>query len=237
MEANHDAPLAKPALQVKRAFGRLIVSNLSSRYDDITDQLRSAYDGSAAARDAEIKEDWKLTERQGFMNRLRSEARTRLLEVGAGTGQDSLYFRDHGADVVATDLSPEMVARCRAKGLEAYVMDVLGLRFPAQSFDAGYAFNCLLHVPNADLSDALSSIRSVLKPGGLFYVGLYGSEEPFEGVLPGDSHVPRRFFSFRTDDQIRCLVEPYFEVLDFHVVRGYLRFQALTLRAPGSVEA
>jgi SAM-dependent methyltransferase len=208
-----------------------MVNDLQTRYADIADQLRSAYDGSAAERDAGSKEDWKLAERQVFLHRLRTEGRMSLLEVGAGTGQDSLYFKDHGVSVVATDLSAEMVARCRVKGVEAYAMDFLQLNFPSQSFDAAYAFNCLLHVPNADLPDVLAAIRKVLKPGGLFYAGLYGGES-FEGVLPDDSHDPPRFFSFRTDDQMRSFVEPYFEVLDFHVVKGQVRFQALTLRVP-----
>lgn len=206
------------------------MSHLSTPYANIADQLRLAYDGSAAERDAGIKEDWKLAERQVFLQRLRIEG-TRLLEVGAGTGQDSQYFKDQGVRVVATDISTEMVARCRAKGLEAYAMDFLQLNFPSQSFDAGYAFNCLLHVPNADLPNVLAAIRKVLKPGGLFYAGQYGGE-PFEGVLPGDPHNPPRFFSFRTDYQIRGLVEPHFEVLDFRVVTTHARFQALTLRVP-----
>ena len=50
-----------------------MVNDLRTRYADIADQLRSAYDGSAAERDAGSKEDWKLAERQVFMQRLRTE--------------------------------------------------------------------------------------------------------------------------------------------------------------------
>jgi ubiquinone/menaquinone biosynthesis C-methylase UbiE len=62
-----------------------------------------------------------------------------LLEVGAGTGQDSIFFQVNGLAVAATDLSPGMVESCRRKGLEAYVMDLKDLSFPAESFDAAYA--------------------------------------------------------------------------------------------------
>jgi SAM-dependent methyltransferase len=208
------------------------VSHLESRYAEVVEQLRTAYDGSAAQRDEGIKSEWKLAERRAFLERLRAEGKGRLLEMGAGTGQDSLFFRDHGLSVVATDLSPEMVARCRAKGLEAHTMDFLHLDFPPESFDAAYAFNCLLHVPNADLPVALASIRKVLKPAALLYIGVYGGEH-FEGVRPNDWHDPPRFFSFRSDDQIRGFVERDFEMLDFHVVKGDgMRFQSLTLRVP-----
>jgi len=91
--------------------------------------LREAYDACAAWRDALTKEPWKLAERQAFRDRLAPGAR--LLEIGAGTGQDSVYFQQEGFTVVATDLSPARVEHCRSKGIEAHVMDFLHLGFPA----------------------------------------------------------------------------------------------------------
>jgi SAM-dependent methyltransferase len=123
-----------------------------------------------------------------------------------------------------------MVERCRAKGLEAHAMDFLNLDFLPESFDAGYAFNCLLHVPNADLPAVLDGIRRVLAPGALLYMGMYGGDG-FEGVLADDWHQPARFFSFRTDDQLLQLIPPFFDLVDFHVVADErVYFQALTLR-------
>lgn len=78
-----------------------------------------AYDSAADRRDEQVKQPWKLAEREQFLGRLRAEQCTRLLEIGAGTGQDSAFFAGHGLEVVATDMSPEMVARCRDKGLDA----------------------------------------------------------------------------------------------------------------------
>src|SRR4051812_5102948 len=144
------------------------------RYAEVIASLRAAYDGGADRRDSMAKEPWKLAERAAFLDRLRAAGSTRLLEIGAGTGQDSGYFLDNGLEVVATDLSPEMVRRCRAKGIDARVMDFLHLNFAADSFDAVHAMNCLLHVPNADLPVVLETIRSVLRPGGLFFLGVYG---------------------------------------------------------------
>ncbi|GIJ75986.1 hypothetical protein Xph01_04180 [Micromonospora phaseoli] len=149
------------------------------RYADVLRPLREAYDARAAQRDALTKEPWKLAERQAFRDRLAPGAR--LLEIGAGTGQDGVYFQQESFTVVATDLSPVMVEHCRAKGIEAHVMDFLHLDFPAGSFDAVFAMNCLLHVPNHDLPAVLAAIRAVLRPGGLFFVGVYGGNESAEG--------------------------------------------------------
>jgi SAM-dependent methyltransferase len=199
-------------------------------YAEIVTQLRSAYDASAANRDAAGKSDWKLVERRAFLDRLRPLRKTRLLELGAGTGHDSLFFQDQGLDVVATDASAEMVAKCRAKGLDARVMDFLALDFPPASFDAAYAMNSLLHVPNADFPAVLAAIRAVLAPGALLYIGVYGGES-FEGIKQDDWHDPPRFFSIRTDAELERMVAPYFELVEFHVVEGDFRFQALTVRA------
>lgn len=202
-------------------------------YEEVAGQLRLAYDGSAAARDACTLDPWKLAEREAFLSRLQSEGLRRLLEIGGGPGHYSAYFKSSGLDVVCTDLSPAMVARCREKGLEAYAMDFLHLDFPPESFDAVFAINCLLHVPSADLPRVLEAIRDVLKPGGLFYYGVYGGYR-WEGVWPGDQHEPKRFFVFYPDEELLAAASPFFEVVDFHTVdheRGdSSHFQSLTLR-------
>jgi SAM-dependent methyltransferase len=206
---------------------------MTARYDEVLGPLRAAYDARAAWRDAQRKEPWKLAERQAFRERLAPGAR--LLEIGAGTGQDSAYFQAEGLAVVAADLSAAMVGHCRAKGIEAHVMDFLHLNFAAGSFDAVFAMNCLLHVPNRDLPAVLAAVRTVLRPGGLFFVGVYGGTESAEGPMDNDEHVPPRFFSWRTNEQLLAFAaSARFAVVDFHPVdagRG-TSFQSLTLRRP-----
>ncbi len=202
-------------------------------YRQIRADLRVSYDGGAQRRDADGKQSWKLAERDAFAGRLIAGGLVRLLEIGAGTGQDSVYFTERGLQVVATDASPAMVARCAAKGLDARLMDFAELAVPAASFDAVYAMNCLLHVPNAALPAVLTEIARVLRPGGLFFLGVYGGTSQ-EGPADQDNHVPARFFSWRTDEQIQRYASQSFEIADFHVVQPgtEYRFQALTLRRP-----
>jgi SAM-dependent methyltransferase len=209
---------------------------MSSRNQEILSSLRAAYDRSAGDRDrrAGYKTPWKIAERAAFLERIRFDGRHDLLELGAGTGQDSLFFKHNGLAVVATDLSSRMVEHCRAKGLDARVADFLHLGLPPASVDAVYALNCLLHVPNAELGSVLESIRFVMRPTALFFLGVYGGPSR-EGPLENDEHVPPRFFSLRTDDELQHMVTPYFDLVDFHTVRlkeGDLHFQSLTLRRP-----
>jgi SAM-dependent methyltransferase len=202
-------------------------------YDEVTAELRAIYADNAAVRDGAEKQPWKVEVRQAFLDLLKSEGAQRLLEVGAGTGEDSVFFVENGLDVVATDLTPEMVERCRAKGLEAHVRDFKNLGFPPESFDAAFAMNCLLHVPNADLPAALRSIADVLRRGGLLFLNVYAVDGEHEGLWEEDKL--KRFFSFRSPERMRAFVEDAgFEVVGFASTElnpGF-RTQSLTLRRP-----
>ena len=73
------------------------------RYMDIINSLRTAYDGGAQERNQREKADWKLSERSAFLELIKEEGKSRLLEIGAGTGQDALFFKEGGLSVSATD--------------------------------------------------------------------------------------------------------------------------------------
>jgi len=178
--------------------------------------LREAYDKRAAWRDERPYPEWKEKERANFLAYLQRENKRTLLEIGAGPGRDSLFFQQNGLDVVATDLSPEMVKLCRAKGLAAYVMDFASLDFP-QPFDAIFALNCLLHVPKSDLPTILQRLHGLLKPGGLFYMGVYGGQD-FEGIYEADEHEPKRLFSLYTHEQIQEVAGRFFRPVYFQAI-------------------
>jgi len=202
-------------------------------YKEIIQSLRASYSGqNATNRDKSPIQEWKLIERQHFLDLLLKEGKETLLEVGAGTGKDSKIFQEHGLQVTCTDLSPAMIELCRQKGLNAYEMDFLNLSFPDASFDALYALNCLLHLPSQNLPEALESLQRVLRPGGLFYLGIYGGED-WEGIVSDDSHEPKRFFSYHSDEYMKDITQRFFELvyfkhIDLENFDGH--FQAFILR-------
>jgi SAM-dependent methyltransferase len=203
-------------------------------YHRVVASLRQAYGPAAAAeREVRQKEAFKLDERCRFLDLLQEHGATSLLEVGAGTGHDSLYFQEQGLRVVCTDLSPAMVELCRAKGLNARVADFLSLGVPPASFDAVYALNCLLHVPTPDLPRVLEAIGEVLVPEGLFYVGTWGGADE-EGPMRDGHHQAPRFFAFRSDRLMTEMLADRFHVLSFTTfdVDGK-RFQSFVLEKPG----
>jgi ubiquinone/menaquinone biosynthesis C-methylase UbiE len=109
----------------------------------------------------------------------------RFLDVAAGTGGLSLPAARLGAQVLATDWSPQMIerfeARVRWEGLseaEGRVMDCHALELPDDSFDVtGSQFGVML-VPDQAL--ALREMVRVTKPGGRVLVIAYGPPAKLE---------------------------------------------------------
>jgi SAM-dependent methyltransferase len=208
-----------------------------NRYDQLKAELREYYDRDAERRSNLSLSAWKQKARREFLELLLAEKKHTLLEVGAGSGNDGVYFQSNGLEVTCTDLSPAMVAACRKRGLKAEVKDFLSLDYDDASFDAIYAMNCLLHVPNNDMPAVLTTLRRLLAPGGLFYLGTYGgrAEETYFGRGPTEGN---RFFAFRTDEQLKKIVSDYFELVEFEVIaeqandNEYTRFQKSFWRRP-----
>ena len=91
----------------------------------------------------------------------------RVLDVAAGTGALALAAARTGAQVLATDFSPGMVARIAAAGLpnvEARVMDGQALDLPDAGFDAVFSIFGVIMFP--DWRKGLAEMARVTRPGG-----------------------------------------------------------------------
>lgn len=179
------------------------------RVTDPRDDLADTYDLYADAREERGEPAWRDATRETFARRL--DPGVRILEIGAGVGYSARWFSDQGFDVVATDLSPGNVAKIREKGVTAYIADMGDLPFGDASFTGVWAASCLMHIPNDSLRAVLAEIRRVLIGGGLFWSGTWGGTES-EGIWEEDFYTPKRFYSIRTDDQMRAFYEPHFNV-------------------------
>lgn len=209
-------------------------------FDQLKHSLRQSYDRKASQRDNRTIPSWKLAVRARYLALLRQEQRHTLLEIGAGTGLDSLYFQEQGLAVTSVDLSPEMVRMCRQKGLKTCEVDMCHLPFAPASFAAVYSLNCLLHLTRAQLPGALAGINTVLKPEGLFYLGIYGGYQ-HEGIWADDPYEPQRFFAFYTDEELKKQVTRVFNLVSFQTIafdegESGLHFQSCILKKRKTAE-
>ncbi len=111
---------------------------------------------------------------RSFMRRVREEiaggARGRVLEVGAGTGANFPFYKDHAEGIIATEPDPYMLerARRRAEGVGLSIdlrqAPAEELPFDDDSFDT--VVSTLVMCTVGDPLRALSEVRRVLKPSG-----------------------------------------------------------------------
>jgi SAM-dependent methyltransferase len=197
--------------------------------------ITESYNKKAVERNSSDIPEWKIKQREIFLNSIiHNENCNSLLEIGAGTGKDSLYFKEQGLTTFSTDISSGMIKLCKDKGLNAAVMSFYNLDFPNHHFDSIWSLNCLLHVPKEDIRGVLNEIKRVLKPSGLFYLGVYGGENS-EGIWEDDPYTPKRFFSFYDDASLKGLLSElfiieYFEVVPKDIVGGKYHFQSVIIR-------
>lgn len=96
-----------------------------------------------------------------------------VFEFGCGTGTTALKLAPNAARIVATDISPEMIAIAREKAAAQGCANVKfdtgtpdAAPYPDASFDVALGFN-ILHLVQARAA-ALAGVRRLLKPGGVF---------------------------------------------------------------------
>ncbi|RMF28254.1 MAG: class I SAM-dependent methyltransferase [Bacteroidetes bacterium] len=97
-----------------------------------------------------------------------------VLELGCGTGKNTLWLQEQTGHVVAVDFSEAMLARAREKVRGARVeFRQLDIRRPLPFAEGRFGLVCfslvLEHVEN--LQPVLNEAARVLRPGGLLYIG------------------------------------------------------------------
>jgi 2-polyprenyl-3-methyl-5-hydroxy-6-metoxy-1,4-benzoquinol methylase len=112
-------------------------------------------------------------ENQFILARMGDLRGKKLLDIGAGLGESSVYFALRGASVTTVDISPQMVETALALGkkfgveLQGIVSSGEFLNVPEETYDLIYVANTIHHVQDRD--QLFSQMQRALKPGGRFF--------------------------------------------------------------------
>lgn len=101
-----------------------------------------------------------------------------ILDLGCGSGRDTLAFKNFGYQVEAIDYSEELVAKARQLTELPVQLGSFYELAVQEKYDGIWACASLLHCERDKLSDVLHRILIALKPNGVCYMSFkYGSQD------------------------------------------------------------
>ena len=127
----------------------------------------------------------------------------RLLDLGCGTGSQSIQLAQRGFDVTGTDISETAVSAARNEAARAariipFFQDDIRHSLLQGPFDIIFDRGCFGVLSESDRAGFARTIHRLLKPGGRFYLKVFSDEE----TRPDGPH---RF----SPDQIVSLFSPH----------------------------
>ena len=142
---------------------------------------------------ADMKEQYEMFEKYLEATKLT------ILDLGFGSGRDSLYFKNKGYNVYSLDPIEEFCIHGKGLGLtNVYQQTVEEMTFD-NKFDGIWACASLLHVSSNELINAFKKCYWALKDGGIMYCSFkYGD---FEGERNG------RFFTDLNENRLNELLD------------------------------
>ena len=146
-------------------------------------QTRAAWDSIAVGYDEFVTPTHMWLASEG-LHRAGLRSGMRFLDVAAGSGALSIPAARLGAQVLAVDLSPNMLERLKARAckeelnLETRVMDGHALELEEDTFDiSGSQFGVMLF---PDMPRGISELARVTKSGGRVLMTVFGALQKIE---------------------------------------------------------
>lgn len=126
---------------------------------------------------------------------------TRILDVGCGSGRDTLAFKNKGYQVDAIDYSEELVKKAsRLTGIPIKLKSFYEIN-EHEVYDGVWACASLLHCERSRLPEVVRKLITALKPNGVLYMSFkHGST---------DREKDDRQFTDLNETQARDLLEQY----------------------------
>ena len=122
----------------------------------------------------------------------------KILDVGCGSGRNTLTFKQLGFEVIAFDASKELVKLASSKiNHKILHMKIEDMNWQ-EEFDGIWAMASLLHFKREEMEYNVQKILTALKPGGTFFLSLKeGKNEGFDEK--------GRFFTYYSKEEIQEL--------------------------------
>ena len=143
------------------------------------DEIHKDYDRAAIKVD-----DW--LER---FNDIIEVATKPILDLGCGSGNDTLYLINKGKKVISCDQSPSAIQNISKNFPEVYDVKCFnmldGIPFEDETFEVVIADLCLHYFLDADTKKILNDIKRILEPGGHLILRVNSVNDVLHGAGDG----------------------------------------------------
>lgn len=145
---------------------------------------QEAYNAWSESYDA-VKNKTRDVEATALREMLSDKSFDNVLELGCGTGKNTLRLLEYAKNVIAADFSTEMLAQAKAKikadNVEFVKTDIRQpWDFANQSFDLITCSLILEHIENIEFVFSQANLK--IKTGGLFYIGELHPFKQYQGT-------------------------------------------------------
>jgi SAM-dependent methyltransferase len=162
----------------------------------------------------------RATDLDRTIDRLGLNPGDRIYDAGCGSGQFAIAFAERGFQVVASDISPNMIERARqhaqnrSLSVDWRVGDLEDVLQRSERFSAIHARMSLQFVP--DIAHALQRFERALAPGGRLYTSVPGATSPiYNGIWRRFLSPDHRGMAYVTPWDLERLLQHFgWEILD-----------------------
>ena len=133
--------------------------------------VKDNYNGISHWYDSELNGSIEFAKQlQEFTSFLQPGAK--VLDVGAGTGEETAWIAKNAAEVTALDISAKMLAVLQRKYPEIKTKEgnMVDQLFEEAEFDGIWSARAIIHIPPEDLLRVLKQFKRVLKTKGVLSV-------------------------------------------------------------------
>lgn len=124
-----------------------------------------------------------------------AKPKSKLLDIGFGSGRDMLHFKSLGFDVYGIDPEPKFVGEAKKKGLRVDCCAINDCFNEFDTYDSIWACASMHHIPKEMLNQCFEISSQMLKENGIMYCSFkYGDFEGYDDV--------GRYFLYQTEESI-----------------------------------
>lgn len=133
-----------------------------------------------------------------FLDSVKSSGK--ILDLGCGSGRDSLYFKNAGYNVISVDGSVELAKEAEKLINQEVIVSIFEDLQLNEKFDGIWACASLLHIKRENIEDVLRSLANNLKEGAVFYLSFkHGDNEYIDDR--------GRYFNCYTEESFKDMID------------------------------